>query len=223
MKKLYLFFAFVAGGCCSYAQKENNIIGILIESYEEYYNLNKKERSEATYFDGVQKSVCLPEPGDFYNFFNTQFVDFSSLREENIKTFSFSDNLCSPLKQKLVVTSEYGMRGNRKHYGVDFRVNIGDTICSIFCGKVRIAKYDEAYGYLVVVRHYNMSETVYAHLSEILVDVNQEVIVGEIIGLGGDTGRSTGPHLHFELRYKGYPINPILNSKFLKQIPIYTP
>ena len=66
-----------------------------------------------------------------------------------------------------------------------------------------------------------MSETVYAHLDKILVQVNQEVEVGETIGLGGNTGKSSGPHLHFELRYKGYPINPIVDKKFLKNIPVY--
>jgi len=105
-----------------------------------------------------------------------------------------------------------------KHFGVDFRLNVGDTVRSVFCGKVRIAKYDDAYGYVVVVRHYNESETVYAHLDKILVSVDQKVEVGQTIGLGGNTGRSTGPHLHFEIRYKGFPINPIVQSKFLMHI-----
>ena len=112
------------------------------------------------------------------------------------------------------------MREGRKHFGIDFRLNVGDSVCSVFCGKVRIAKWDNAYGYVVVIRNYNMSEAVYAHLSKILVSPNQEVKVGDVIGLGGSTGRSTGPHLHFELRYKGIPMNPIINGKFLKHIPV---
>jgi len=170
--------------------------------------------------------ACPPEPADFYEFFKTNFIDFASLREQEgkVTSFSFSDNLSSPL-QALTVTAPYGeirkdeTGKKRKHFGTDFRLKIGDTVCSVFCGKVRIAKYDNDYGYVVVVRHYNESETVYAHLDKILVGVNQEVEVGEPIGLGGNTGRSTGPHLHFEMRYKGYPINPIVQGKFLMHVP----
>ena len=170
--------------------------------------------------------ACPPEPADFYNFFKTNFIDFASLREQEgkVTSFSFSDSLHAPL-QTLTITAPYGeirkdeTGKKRKHFGVDFRLKIGDTVRSVFCGKVRIAKYDNDYGYVVVVRHYNESETVYAHLDKILVGVNQEVEVGEPIGLGGNTGRSTGPHLHFEMRYKGYPINPIVQSKFLMHVP----
>jgi murein DD-endopeptidase MepM/ murein hydrolase activator NlpD len=167
--------------------------------------------------------VCPSVPEDFYQFFQTSFIDFSSLREgEKVSTFSFSDSLCSPLKQVLTVTSPYGMRNGKKHYGADFRVNIGDTIRSIFCGRVRIAKWDDQYGLVVVIRNYNMSETVYAHLDKVFVRVNQEVEVGQSIGLGGNTGRSSAPHLHLELRYKGFPINPIISGKFLMKIPVKT-
>lgn len=216
MKKIYSLFIFLAGSYCSYAQEENGIVDLMIECYEEYFDFNKREEPKPA----VRRS-CLPEPEDFYAFFNTKFIDFASLREGNVTTFSFSDSLCSPLKRNLIVTSKYGMRDGRKHYGVDFKANVGDTVCSIFCGKVRIAKYDATYGNVVVVRHYNRSETVYAHLDKILVSENQEVIVGEPVGLGGNTGnRSTGPHLHFEIRFKGYPINPVVDNKLLKHISV---
>ena len=78
----------------------------------------------------------------------------------------------------------------------------------MFDGKVRIAKRAGAYGNLVVIRHDNGLETYYAHLSKINVEVNQDVKAGEILGLGGSTGRSTGPHLHLEIRYLGAAINP---------------
>jgi len=223
MKKLCLLFIFLVGNYWMYAQKDQNIIDLLIESYEDYFDLSpQKEIQPEMKSQPELNPVCLPAPADFYDFYNTQFIDFASLREGKVKTFAFSDSLCSPLKQALQITSNYGMRGDRKHYGTDFRLNIGDTVCSVFCGKVRIAKWDDAYGYVVVIRHYNMSETVYAHLSKILVAVNQEVKVGEPIGLGGNTGRSTGPHLHFEIRYKGFPINPIVERKFLSHIPAYS-
>jgi len=73
---------------------------------------------------------------------------------------------------------------------------------------VRIAQYSRSYGYVVVVRHYNGLETLYAHLSKLTVKENQDVKSGEVIGLGGSTGHSTGNHLHLEVRYKGHPLNP---------------
>jgi murein DD-endopeptidase MepM/ murein hydrolase activator NlpD len=186
--------------------------------------VTKKEEKKQTAPKPKPQSICPPEPDNFYDFFKTTFIDFRSLREEEkVKSFSFSDSLCAPLNKKMEITSKYGMREGGKHFGIDFRVNIGDPIRSIFCGKVRVAKYDKTYGYVVVVRHYNMSEAVYAHLHKILVSVNQEVTVGQIIGLGGNSGRSSGPHLHFELRYKGFPMNPIINGKFLTLLPVALP
>lgn len=198
---------------------DEELIDLIIECYEEYYSLQEPEDPVlAAEFE--EKIVCIPEPPNFYEYFKTDFIDFASLREGDVSAFSFRDSLSSPLKRKLIVTSNYGKRKRQKHFGVDFRLDVGDPVCSVFCGKVRIAKFDEAYGYVVVVRHYNMSESVYGHLSKILVEVGQEVEVGQQIGLGGNTGRSTGPHLHFELRYKGFPINPVIGDKFLKKLPV---
>ena len=213
-KKFFLLAVFCIASYYAYAQ-EYNMMDVIIESYKAYYNFSSAEQTEKQ----DVKKICPPEPEDFHRFFNTKFIDFASIREGGVKTFSFSDSLHLPLKQNLIITSNYGMRGNRKHYGVDFRLNVGDTIFSVFCGKIRITKWDNTYGYVVVARHYNMSETVYAHLSKILVAVDQEVVVGDPIGLGGNTGQSSGPHLHFELRYKGFPINPIVNRKFLSHTP----
>ena len=108
------------------------------------------------------------------------------------------------------VTSEFGGRWGRLHAGIDLKVFIGDTICSAFDkGIVRITKFDRrGYGNYVVVRHENGLETLYGHMSKILVEEGQHLDAGEPLGLGGSTGRSTGPHLHFELRYLGNPINP---------------
>lgn len=111
-----------------------------------------------------------------------------------------------------VVTSECGERWGRFHAGTDMRLRVGDTIRAAFDGKVRIMRYNKkfrkkGYGHFVMLRHPNGLETLYGHLYKPLVKVNQEVKSGEPIGLGGNTGRSTGPHLHFEFRYKGLPIN----------------
>lgn len=107
------------------------------------------------------------------------------------------------------ITSEFGPRWRRYHYGIDLKVTIGDPVGSAFTGKVRVCRYDRGgYGSYVVVRHSNGLETLYGHLSEIKVIEGQEVRAGQCIGLGGNTGRSTGPHLHFETRFLGNPINP---------------
>jgi murein DD-endopeptidase MepM/ murein hydrolase activator NlpD len=105
------------------------------------------------------------------------------------------------------VTSKFGPRRYRYHYGTDINLNTGDTVVAAFDGKVRIAAYHQGYGYLVVIRHLNGLESVYGHLSKIIADTNQMVKAGQAIGLGGNTGRSYGSHLHFELRYMGIPFN----------------
>ncbi len=110
------------------------------------------------------------------------------------------------------VTSGFGYRrwGKRPkfHYGIDVRMEVGDPVYSIFDGVVRVAKRSTDYGYVVVVRHYNGLETLYAHFDQLLAYPGKPVRSGEIIGLSGNTGRSTGPHLHFEVRFKGEKIDP---------------
>lgn len=108
------------------------------------------------------------------------------------------------------VTSEFGYRKrfHRNHYGTDLKIQIGDPIHAAFDGRVRIVARQRGYGNVVVIRHNNGLETVYGHLSKHLCEVDQVVKAGDVIALGGNTGRSTGPHLHFETRFMGKPINP---------------
>ncbi|MBR5331869.1 MAG: M23 family metallopeptidase [Muribaculaceae bacterium] len=109
------------------------------------------------------------------------------------------------------LTSGYGYRPRfrRMHRGVDLNLNTGDTVRAAFNGRVRIVNYEaKGYGKYVVIRHDNGLETVYGHFSKHLVERNQFVKAGEPIGLGGNTGRSFGAHLHFETRYLGVAINP---------------
>jgi len=124
---------------------------------------------------------------------------------------SFRINLkhfCMPCKSR-VVTSNFGARWGRAHKGLDIKVYIGDTIRAAWSGKVRIVKYEGAgYGKYVVIRHNNGLETIYGHMSAWLVEENQTVKAGQPIGLGGNTGRSTGSHLHFETRYYGAAFDP---------------
>lgn len=110
-----------------------------------------------------------------------------------------------------ILTSPYGYRPRfrRMHKGVDLRSAIGDTIYAAFDGKVRLTKYERrGYGYYVILRHTNGLETVYGHLTKFLVKPDDMVKAGDPIALSGNTGRSFGPHLHFETRFMGYAINP---------------
>jgi len=104
--------------------------------------------------------------------------------------------------------SPFGYRGRRVHAGVDIKLEAGDPVGVAFDGVVRMARYYSGYGNCVVVRHYNGLETLYGHLSKIKVKVNQQVNAGDIIGLGGHTGRATCNHLHFETRFQGKAFNP---------------
>jgi len=114
-----------------------------------------------------------------------------------------------PVDNEVKITSKYGPRRRRMHRGTDLKVQIGDTIRSAFEGKVRIKSFERrGYGNYLVIRHPNGLETVYGHLSKYLVKENQIVLAGEAIALGGNTGRSTGSHLHFETRFLGKDINP---------------
>lgn len=118
------------------------------------------------------------------------------------------------------VTSNYGYRARfgRMHKGIDIGLKMNDTVRAAFDGKVRIVNYEgKGYGNYVVIRHPNGLETVYGHLNRQLVKPDQVVKAGEAIGLGGNTGRSTGPHLHFETRYMGYAINPAAIFDFANQ------
>ena len=126
-------------------------------------------------------------------------------------------HFCMPTPSR-VVTSNFGNRWGRPHKGLDIKVYIGDTIRAAFSGKVRIVRYEAGgYGKYIVIRHPNGLETIYGHLSEQLVSENQSVKAGEVIGLGGNTGRSTGSHLHFETRLCGVALNPALMFDFRNQ------
>lgn len=106
------------------------------------------------------------------------------------------------------ITSRYGPRRGRSHQGIDMSLKVGDPVYAVFDGKVRLSKAAGNYGNLVIIRHNNGLETYYAHLSERSVQPGEWVVAGQQIGLGGNTGRSTGPHLHFEVRYRGQSFDP---------------
>ena len=116
-----------------------------------------------------------------------------------------------PLEGDVRVTSNYGYRRRyrRLHRGIDLALKSGDDVRAAFDGKVRIRNFERGgYGNYIVIRHPNGLETVYAHMSRCIAQEGQIVKAGEVIGKGGSTGRSTGPHLHFETRFLGIDINP---------------
>ena len=117
-----------------------------------------------------------------------------------------------------VITSNFGPRWKKTHKGLDIKVYTGDTIRAAFSGKVRMVKYEGGgYGKYIVIRHDNGLETIYGHLSKQLVKENQVVRAGDVIGLGGSTGMTTGSHLHFETRLCGVALNPALMFDFRAQ------
>lgn len=118
------------------------------------------------------------------------------------------DQYHCPFQGSVYHRGKFGVRRGRRHQGVDLPLKTGDPVYATFTGKVRVSKYWGAFGNLIVIRHENGIETFYAHLSKRNVEVGDWVNAGDVIGLGGSTGRSTGPHLHFETRYNGFAFDP---------------
>ena len=118
-----------------------------------------------------------------------------------------SNGFVMPVQNTL--TSRFGWRDGRSHKGIDIDLEVWDPVKCAFPGMVRVAKYYRGYGRVVVVRHFNGLETLYAHLHRLKVKPGQSVEAGDVIGLGGSSGHSTGSHLHFECRFKGIPLDPL--------------
>ena len=118
--------------------------------------------------------------------------------------------------RKGIVTSHFGWRYGRNHNGIDIDLAVWDPVHAAFAGVVRVSKYYQGYGRVVVVRHYNGLETLYAHLHRFKVEPGDIVEAGDVIGLGGSSGNSTGAHLHFEVRFQGVPIEPSSLINFRK-------
>lgn len=158
-------------------------------------------------------SECLIRNCDLYTVWDTarinpygvdlrQKKDTTLLKLVTDKHCDYSHPVCGE------VTSEFGFRRHRFHYGIDINLETGDAVLAAFEGTVRVARYSPTYGYYVIIRHLNGLETLYAHLSSVLVSSGQYLQAGDVLGLGGNTGRSRGSHLHFEVRFLGQQINP---------------
>lgn len=163
----------------------------------------------------VQREQAVAPSGQLYKDWNNRYAHRATELPD-----SFNINLrhfCMPTTSR-IITSNFGSRWGRMHKGLDIKVYIGDTIRAAFDGKVRIVRYEaNGYGNYVVIRHHNGLETIYGHMSKHLVGENETVHAGDPIGLGGNTGRSTGSHLHFETRLCGVALNPALMFDFKNQ------
>ena len=130
------------------------------------------------------------------------------------------ENYAMPLSSFSRISSRFGFRSRfqRMHYGVDFATPIGTKVLSTDIGMVRHVGWEPSgYGLYIIIRHGNGVETIYAHLSRVFVKRGDSVQCAEVIALSGNTGASTGPHLHYEIRFLGIPINPELLVNFPEQ------
>lgn len=192
-------------------QREQSLLAADTAAFPLYYNV-PIQVSEQLKIDSVW--VVLRE---YYSIWDSKKVNPYKLDGEK-----FADTVNIPLHYENPdlewsvpienghITSPFGLRRWRWHYGSDLRLSIGDSVRAAFDGIVRVAHYDRyGYGHYVLIRHYNGLETLYGHFKKSLAKVGDVVKAGEVIGLGGNTGRSSGPHLHFEVRFQGNAINPI--------------
>lgn len=198
-------------------------------------NLSKITRREIEMDESCSQPVCLrieklmPEPvappaGDpdmmflypaatYYNNewdedITTLFKDQFTLDAKHTIELENAQFGCFTMPSWGPLSSPFGWRHKRYHKGVDIQLRKGDTVVCAFDGMVRFAQKKGGYGNVVIVRHYNGLETVYGHLMKIKVTEGQVVASGDLIGLAGNTGKSTGPHLHFEVRFMGAPVDP---------------
>lgn len=219
LKKIAIF----AIGLAAITSLEASAQAKLPESHETRHNdLLARQRPIATdirlvntanYIEELRQSDNLQMEDEVYNeFWESQLVNpYGGIEIPLTKDLDVS-RFVMPLDGGRI-SSRYGYRPRfrRMHRGIDIAVPVGDTVRCAFDGKVRIVRNEgrrKGYGMYVVVRHDNGMETVYGHLSKFLVEPNQRLRAGEPLALSGNTGRSTGPHLHFETRFLGLAINP---------------
>jgi murein DD-endopeptidase MepM/ murein hydrolase activator NlpD len=204
-------------------------IAIFCANAQDNYAVNIRYGRNTAALDSVitkQLSEEEEENGDLYeglyDSWSKQSVNPYGMNLGNMKD-SFYINISGYYPPVLGrVTSNFGPRRRSFHNGIDLSLHVGDTIRAAFSGRVRYRNYNKrGYGYYIVIRHQEGVETIYAHLSKYLVAPNQQVKAGDPIALGGNTGRSTGPHLHFETRVYGNPINPAKLYSFEDYVPLY--
>lgn len=182
--------------------------------YEELLIENASSEHGSSYMLwDVNDSLSFIPGYDLYCHFNTEAIfhlqkGVVPLANDTLRLVLSHADCDHALPSSGHVTSPFGPRKGRMHYGVDLKLQTGDPVLSAFAGMVRISRYNPTFGHVVVIRHFNGLETLYAHLSKRSVYPGELVEAGDLIGLGGNTGRSYGSHLHFEVRFMDQPIDP---------------
>lgn len=172
---------------------ESNLVIVEVQESSRYRNENL-DVPTGSYF-----SVWNNNSIDPYGIDPKKFNDVVPIRLYDIG----QGRMWKPMLEETPITSHFGWRHGNRHYGTDIDLETGDPVYTTFDGVVRLAGTSGGYGRCVIVRHYNGIETLYGHMSKLYVSENMEVRAGDLIGLGGSTGRSSGSHLHFETRYEG--------------------
>lgn len=183
-----------------------------------------------------EDTVTYEMDSDLFNFSDKQYVswnkhkiniynlDLSRTRDTfdiNFECFERNKFVYFTFPVRGELNSGFGFRnlfGHRFHYGVDLSLRTGDTVVAALDGVVRVVRYEPGYGNFVVIAHHDGLETLYGHLDGFIVKEGQEVFSGDPIALGGSTGRSTGPHLHFEILFMGERLDPTRILDFENQI-----
>ena len=162
---------------------------------------------------GSEENVASAEPEDSEELDSLQE---SNLEADAVQFLDFS-GAHFPTIHGTRMNSPYGIRKHRLHRGVDMHITIGDSIVAAYPGKVVVSKYNRrGYGHYVMIEHENGTRTLYGHLKKRLVNVGDTIEGGQLVGWGGNTGRSSGPHLHFEIRYGEVNIDPATVFDFEK-------
>jgi murein DD-endopeptidase MepM/ murein hydrolase activator NlpD len=193
---------------------EKLVSKLLLKEINEYVESRHLEHDFYVSLTNFYEDTPIPSNSVYENWDTENIYPYEDSISENdtnvLLTLIDESNLCNfnmPLSNT-IITSHFGYREGKNHNGIDLDLQVWDPVVSSFDGMVRIALKHPGYGRVVVVRHYNGLETLYAHLHRIKVKPGDIVEAGQVIGLGGSSGRSTGSHLHYELRFKGKPINP---------------
>lgn len=175
--------------------------------------------ADSPYFKVILDSVPFkPDPDMLYCIWDSLNLNPYKLNLAEKKDTTWisltNDSILFYLPVPGKINSPFGFRGGRIHAGVDLGLKWGDSVFCVSDGMVRFARFYKGYGFLIIISHDNGLETMYAHLSKMLVTNGQYVKGGELIGLGGATGHATGAHLHFETRFMGQAFDPSLFIDF---------
>ncbi|WP_192401661.1 peptidoglycan DD-metalloendopeptidase family protein [Thermoanaerobacterium thermosaccharolyticum] len=212
------------GKSYSYTERYYEKLISIVNTYAGIYTFNYVNKEQTTKIDGPDYTEIITVKGlvltgiDFSQDWTRLDAEIAKYAANSIpvqKILVKGGDVIYPFDGDYQITSPFGGRTdpvkgtNEYHTGVDFGVPLGTEIKAAADGVVVQAGTNGGYGNSVSIEHGGGMETLYGHLSKVLVSVGQKVKQGDIIGLSGSTGKSTGPHLHFEVRKNGQPVNPM--------------